>query len=91
MALTEKKIIDLIEVRESGHLQIREANIIERDGVIIAKTFHRYVLTPGDDVSEKEQRIKDIASVVWTPEILSNFSSSQTPEVVNNLSSSLNQ
>lgn len=73
MALTERKVVDLIEVLEKGHLQIREANLVERDGVLIAKTFHRYVLSPGDDVSDKEQRIKDIAAAVWTPEVLANF------------------
>lgn len=73
MALSEKTITDLIEVLSTGHLQIREANIIERDGVVVAKTFHRYVLTPGDDVSQKEQKIKDIAAAVWTPEVLANF------------------
>jgi hypothetical protein len=75
MALSERTIIDLIEVLESGQLQIREANIIEKDGVTVAKTFHRYVLTPGDDISNKEQRIKDIASVVWTAEIIAKFAS----------------
>lgn len=73
MALTEKIVTDLIEVLSTGHLQIREANIIERDGVVVAKTFHRYVLAPGDDVSQKEQKIKDIAAAVWTPEVLANF------------------
>lgn len=65
MALTEKKIVDLIEVLSTGHLQIREANIIEKDGIVIAKTFHRYVISPGDDVSDKEQRIQDIAAATW--------------------------
>ena len=65
MALTERKVVDLIEVLESGHLQIREANIVERDGVVIAKTFHRYVISPGEDVSEKEQKIQDIAAAAW--------------------------
>ena len=65
MALTERKVIDLIEVLESGHLQIREANIVERDGVAIAKTFHRYVISPGEDVSDKEQKIQDIAAAAW--------------------------
>lgn len=65
MALTEKKAIDLIEVLESGHLQIREANLIEKDGVIVAKTFHRYVISPGEDVSDKDRKIQDIAAVVW--------------------------
>lgn len=73
MALTERKVVDLIEVLEKGQLQIREANLIEKDGVVVAKTFHRYVLSPGDDVSDKEQRIKDIAAAVWTPEVLANF------------------
>ena len=65
MALTERKVVDLIEVLETGHLQVREANLVEKDGVVIAKTFHRYVISPGDDVSDKEQRIKDIAAAVW--------------------------
>lgn len=70
MALTERTVTDLIEVLESGHLQVREANLVERDGVVIAKTFHRYVIAPGDDVSQKEQKIQGIAAAVWTPEIL---------------------
>ena len=77
MALIEKKIIDLIEVLSSGHIQIREANIIEKNGIILAKTFHRYVLSPGDDISDKEQKIKDIARAVWTSEVLDNFRNSQ--------------
>lgn len=78
MALTERTTIDLIEVLENGCLQIREANIVERDGVPIAKTFHRYVLSPGDDVSGKEQKIQSIAAAVWTPEVLQNWANRQT-------------
>lgn len=70
MALTERKVVDLIEVLESGHLQIREANIIEKDGVVVAKTFNRYVISPGEDVSDKEQRIQDIAAAVWKTKTL---------------------
>lgn len=77
MSLIERKIVDLIEVLSTGHLQIREANLIEKDGVVIAKTFHRYVLNPGDDVSTKEQRIQDIAVAVWTPEVVAAFQASQ--------------
>ena len=73
MALTERTVTDLIEVLESGHLQVREANLVERDGVVIAKTFHRYVISPGDDVSQKEQKIQGIAAAVWTPEIIAAY------------------
>jgi len=75
MALTERKIIDLIEVTENGSLQVREANVVEKDGVVIAKTFHRYVLQPGQDVSDKEQRIQDIAAAVWTADVIAAFQS----------------
>lgn len=73
MTLTEKTITDLIEVLSSGHLQIREANIIEKDGKVVAKTFHRYVLNPGDDVSQTEQKIQNIAAAVWTEEVVANY------------------
>lgn len=76
MSLTERKIIDLIEVLPTGHLQVREVNIIEKEGAVIAKTFHRHVLSPGDDISDKEQRIKNIAAAVWTEEILLAYQSS---------------
>ena len=77
MALTERKIIDLIEVLETGHLQIREANLVERDGVVIARTFHRYVIAPGEDVNDKEQKIQDIAAVVWTTEVVAAYQATQ--------------
>lgn len=75
MALTERKVVDLVEVIENGSLQIREANLVEKDGVVIAKTFHRYVLKPGQDVSDKEQRIRDIAAAVWTADVIAAFQS----------------
>lgn len=77
MALTERKIVDLVEVLSTGHLQIREANLIEKDGIVVAKTFHRYVLSPGEDVSAKEQKIQDIAAAVWTQEVIAAFQASQ--------------
>ena len=77
MALTERKIIDLIEVLETGHLQIREANLVERDGVVIARTFHRYVIAPGEDVSDKEQKIQNIAAAVWTTEVVAAYQATQ--------------
>lgn len=78
MALTERTIVDLVEVLSTGQLQVREANLIEKDGTVVAKNFHRYVLNPGDDVSGKEEKIQNIAAVVWTPEILQFWQSKQS-------------
>ena len=69
MALTEKVEIDRIEIVENGVLQVRQATIIERDGEFVSRTFHRWVLTPDMDISDQEQKVKDIANAAWTPEV----------------------
>ena len=55
MAITEKNIIDVIEILENNTIQIRNANIIERDGIEIAKKYHRHVINPLDDIIFKTE------------------------------------
>ena len=69
MALTEKTEIDKIEIVGNWNIQVRQATIIERDGEFVSRTFHRWVLTPDMDISNQEQRVKDIANAAWTPEV----------------------
>lgn len=80
--LTEKIIIDKIEIIDSKHIQIREANIIEKDGVPIAKTFHRYVLHPGDDITQEDEKVKGIAALIWTPEVVEEYKKSSQPSIM---------
>ena len=59
MALTEREIIDQIEIRgEQGIMQVRKAIIVERDGVEISRTFHRHVVEPDADVTEEDSLVK---------------------------------
>lgn len=76
MALTEKTITDLVELVQTNHIQVRTANIIETDGKEIAKTFHRHVLTPGDDVSGEDPKVQAIANAVWTEEVIATYQAS---------------
>ena len=76
MALIEKQIVDLVELVQSNHIQVRTANIIEKDGVEIARTFHRHVLAPGDDVSGQDPKVQAIANAVWTPEVIAAYQAS---------------
>ena len=69
MALTESTKIDQIEVVGDWNIQVRQATVIEKDGVQVARTFHRWVLTPDSDISAQEQKVKDIANAAWTPEV----------------------
>jgi hypothetical protein len=69
MALTERTEIDQIEIVGGWNIQVRQATIIEKDGVQIARTFHRWVLTPDSDISTQEQRVQDICNAAWTNEV----------------------
>ena len=69
MALTENISIDQIEIVSDWNIQVRQATVIERDGEQIARTFHRWVLTPDSDISGQEQKVQDIANAAWTPEV----------------------
>ena len=73
MALLEKSIIDKIEVTEINSIQIRKANIIEKDGVEITRNFHRHVITPIDDISNEDEKVKLIANAIWTPEVIEEY------------------
>ena len=76
MALIEKQIVDLVELVQSNHIQVRTANIIEKDGVEIARTFHRHVLAPGDNVTNEDPKVQAIANAVWTTEVIAAYQAS---------------
>jgi hypothetical protein len=80
MALIEKQKVDLIEVIENGTLQVRTANIIEKDGTEIARTFHRHVLAPGDSIVNEDPKVQAIANAVWTEEVIAAYQSSLVSE-----------
>ena len=65
MALTESSIIDSINVTPTNHIEVRRANSVLRDGEEIAKTYHRHVLAPGDDLSEQDPKVVAIANAIW--------------------------
>lgn len=70
MALTERSVIGGITILADGILQIREDRIIERDGVEIARTYHRHALEPGESVAQESPRVRSVANVLWTPDVI---------------------
>ena len=69
MALTENISIDQIEIVGGWNIQVRQATVVERDGQFVARTFHRWVLTPDSEISGQEQKVQDICNAAWTPEV----------------------
>ncbi len=67
MALTEREIVDQIEIRgEQGTMQVRKATIIERDGVEISRTFHRHVVEPDADITNEHDFVKAVSPLIHT-------------------------
>ena len=77
MALTEKTIVDKIEVIENNSIQVRTATIIEKDGTELTRTFHRHVLAPGADLTNEDPKVQAIATAIWTEEIIAAYQASQ--------------
>ena len=80
MALTERFENDKIEVVGTYKaVQVRRADIIEKDGVEIARSFHRRALTCGTldssdnfvdtDISGEDADVQAICNAVWTDAI----------------------
>ena len=81
MALTEDSVVDSMDVLLDGQIQVRVANRVFRDGVEISKSFHRHVVSPGDDLSLEDPRVATIGAVVHTPEVIAAFKAEQAAEL----------
>lgn len=74
MALTKTTQEDKIEVvGQYKSIQVRTATVIEEDGVELTRSFHRHVVSPGDDVSNESAEVQAIAAVVHTPEVVAAY------------------
>jgi hypothetical protein len=76
MALEEVSVVDKIEVLLNGQIQVRRRDQVLKDGVEIAATFHRHVLSPGDDLTGQDPRVVAIAEATWTPEVIQAYQNS---------------
>lgn len=77
MAFTETFEYKLEIIPPSSIIQCRCADIIKKDGVEVARSYHRTVYSPGDDVSEAPQEVKDVAGALWTAELIEAYKESQ--------------
>jgi hypothetical protein len=69
MTLTESTSIDQIEIVNYWNIQVRQATVINKNGEQVARSFHRWVLTPDSDISGQEQKVQDICNAAWTDEV----------------------
>ena len=77
MALTKEVVIDKVEVVENGIVQVRQVTRIMEDGNQLSSSYHRWTLTPGQDVSDQESKVQAVCNAVWTPEVIAAYQAQQ--------------
>jgi len=80
MTIEEVVVTDKIEVLEMGQIQVRQATRVIKGGDILATSFHRHALEPGDDLKDQDQKVKNIANAVWTEEVLAAWTKLKTDQ-----------
>lgn len=70
MAVLKEVVVDKIEVLEHGHIQVRRATYYVENGVRTLAGFHRIAYEPGVDVKHEDARVQDVATIMWTPDVV---------------------
>ena len=72
MALSESIEYDKIEIiGQYKHVHVRKSTVVKKDGTELARSFHRYYLTPDIDLSERSEpnEVVAVCNAVWTQEV----------------------
>ena len=71
-----------LEILPNKVIQVRRSDIILKDDVAVANSFHRHVVVPGDDVSAQPAEVQACASALWTPEVVAAYAEANPSEDV---------
>jgi hypothetical protein len=78
MALSKVITEDKIEiVGEFKSVQVRTCTKVLEDGVELSSSYHRHVVTAGDDYSNESAEVQAICAVVHTAKVISAFEAHQ--------------
>ena len=73
MAFTERQEHKIEIIPPHNILQCRRADIVEKDGVEVGRTYHRHVKTPGEDMSGECAEMQAVATALWTDEVVTAY------------------
>jgi hypothetical protein len=76
--LTKTNVVDKIETLENGCVQVRTATRIMDNGAVVASSYHRHVVAPGDDYSQEDAKVQAICAAVHTPEVVAAYQAAQS-------------
>ena len=80
--LEKTTVVDKIETLENGCVQVRTATRITDNGAVVASSFHRHVVAPGDDYSNEDARVRAVCAAIHTAAVVAEYQAQATAEVV---------
>ena len=80
-SFTERQEHQLEIIPPYSIINCRCADIIEKNGVEVGKTYHRYTRAPGEDVSDDCAELQAVAAALWTPEVIAAYEASKVAVV----------
>ena len=81
MSLEKQITTDKIEiVGPHKQIQVRVATNIVENGNIISSSYHRHVVSPGDDLTDQPDDVRAIAELLYTPELIEQYQSAFTEQ-----------
>lgn len=75
-AFTERQEYKIEIIPPYSILQCRRADIVEKDGVEVGRTYHRHVCVPGDDMSDECAEMQAVATALWTSDVIAAYQAS---------------
>ena len=76
MAFTERQEYKLEIIPPHNIIQCRRADIVEKDGKEVGRTYHRHVVHPGDDVTGECAELQSVAGALWTADAIAAYEAS---------------
>tara|TARA_R110002012_G_scaffold20099_2_gene71581 strand:- start:1 stop:306 length:306 start_codon:yes stop_codon:yes gene_type:complete len=82
MSLEKQILIGEMTVGQLCDISVRTDTVIidtDENGVSkeVSRSFHRHVVSPGDDVSEEAESVQSTANALWTPEVIAAWEAAQ--------------
>jgi hypothetical protein len=66
-------VVDKIETLENGCVQVRTATRITDNGAVVASSYHRHVVAPGDDYSGEDARVQAVCAAIHTAAVVAEY------------------
>lgn len=71
--MEKTEVVDQVTVNADGIISARKVTSVTDSGALISSSIHRYVLAPGQDISDQPEHVQAICNAAWTPEIIAAY------------------